>query len=77
MRPKDDTGVALQPRGAIFLIRAWTEDNQFRARIRCSIEIFSPTHPFVEAVTADPEDVHRLLAAWIDELAAGPPAEDD
>ena len=77
MGPDDDTGVARPPRGAVFLVRAWTEDKQFRARIRCSIEILSPTHPLVEAVTADPAEVHRLLAAWIDELAARPPAADD
>ena len=44
MRPNDDARVAETPRGTIFLVRAWTEHKQFRARIRCSIEISSPTH---------------------------------
>jgi hypothetical protein len=77
MRPNNDIEVTRQPRGALFLVRAWNEGDQFRARIWWSVGTLSDIHPWTEAVTADPENVHRLLGVWIDELMACPPTDDD
>lgn len=70
------SSVAREPRrgrGRVFLVRVWIEDGKFRARITCTNDVASQTAP-MEEVTADPKDVHRLLAAWIDEAGADPSA---
>lgn len=54
-----------RPPAGVFLVRAWWEDGSFRARITCCLDINSPSEPRTGAVTAEPDEVGRLLAAWL------------
>jgi len=63
--------VAQRPRAALFLVRAWWEDGEFRARVTYSVEITSEVHQ--RTVTADAAEIHRILAVWLHEAAAHEP----
>jgi hypothetical protein len=59
--------VTQQPRAAVFLVRAWWEDGQFRARISYYSNIHSEPATETQIVTADPDEVRRHLALWLTE----------
>jgi hypothetical protein len=48
-------------------IRVWTEDGQFRARIRLTTDLARP-HEGVTVVTS-PDEVQRIVATWLGVLA--------
>lgn len=54
-----------RPEAAAFLVRAWYEDGQLRARISYLVEAGTGPGPRVQVTTADPAEVHRHLAAWL------------
>ncbi|TNC25714.1 hypothetical protein [Amycolatopsis alkalitolerans] len=60
------------PEAAAFLVRAWYEDGQLRARITYLVEPGSGPH--AQVTTADPAEVHRHLAEWLH--AAGRATDD-
>jgi hypothetical protein len=53
------------PRTGVFLVRAWSEEGRFRARITSCLDINSDIEPQVILVTADPEEVQRRLGIWL------------
>lgn len=60
--------VARQPSAAVFLVRAWRDDGQFRARITISTDITAEPSTQIEVLIADPDDVGRHLATWLNEI---------
>jgi hypothetical protein len=56
--------MAQRPNTAVFLVRAWWEDGQFRARISYYVDIHADE---TRIVTDDPADVRRHLGTWLDE----------
>lgn len=61
------------PRTGVFLVRAWSEDGRFRARITSSLDITADAEPQVVLVTADPDEVQQRLGIWLGDF--GRPAE--
>jgi hypothetical protein len=61
--------VTQQPRAAVFLVRAWWEDGQLRARISYYSNIHSESATETQIVTADPDEVRQHLALWLAEAA--------
>jgi hypothetical protein len=55
-----------RPPVAIFFVRVWYEDGQFRARTRRS----RADEPLRDELTADPETVVAQLRLWLQELDA-------
>jgi hypothetical protein len=51
-------------------IRVWTDDGQFRARIRLTTDLAKP-HEGVTVVTS-PEQVQTIVATWLGMLAPVP-----
>ena len=51
-------------------IRVWTEDGQFRARIRLTTDLARP-HEGVSVVTS-PDQVQAIVATWLEMLAPVP-----
>jgi hypothetical protein len=68
------SGVTQRRNPAVFLARAWWEDGQFRARITYTVDIHAKPAAETRIVTADPADVRRQLAIWLEEFttAASP-----
>lgn len=64
-------GMTWRTQTAVFLVRAWREEGDFRARVRCTADV--STDPADERVTADPAEVRRLLDEWLDESAGQGP----
>ena len=66
--PLHHRGVSEDATGAAGLlsIRAWTDDGQFRARIRLTTDLARP-HEAV-SVARSPEQVQAIVAAWLDML---------
>jgi hypothetical protein len=62
--------VTQRPGTAVFLARVWWDDGQFRARITYCVDIDAGPSAETKIVTADPAQVHRLLALWLDEFTA-------
>jgi hypothetical protein len=52
---------------AFFLLRAWTDEGHFRARITAS---HGPDDPETVHFAADREEVMRCLREWLDEFGA-------
>ncbi|MGH3693545.1 MAG: hypothetical protein ACRDRX_06040 [Pseudonocardiaceae bacterium] len=61
-------GVTKQPTAAVFLVRAWRDDGQFRARITSSADITAEPPTQTEILIANPDDVGRHLATWLSEI---------
>jgi hypothetical protein len=59
--------MAQRPNTAVFLVRAWWEDGQFRARISYYVDIRSDPTEETRIVTVDPAEVRRHLEIWLDE----------
>lgn len=61
---------------AIFVVRAWDEQGQFRARVSRSYDI--EVEPTLEFVTANSSELLQYLEVWVRELTrgsdTGPPA---
>lgn len=66
--PDHDGTVTRLPRAAAFLVRAWWEDGNFRARISYSTDVTSTTLE-TKVVTAEPETIYQHLAKWLREAA--------
>jgi hypothetical protein len=49
-----------------FLVRAWCEDGQFRARISYRVNTGPDSASPIEVLTADPGDVRRHLELWLE-----------
>ena len=49
-------------RSGVFLVRAWTEGHGFRARMSC---VGDDGRPPAHEVTADADEVGRILRAWV------------
>lgn len=60
--------VTKQPTAAVFLVRAWRDGGQFRARITISTDITAEPSTQTEVLIADPDDVGRHLATWLSEI---------
>jgi hypothetical protein len=60
--------VTQRPDTAVFLARAWWEDGQFRARITYQVDIHAEPTAETRIVTADPAEVRRQLAIWLEEF---------
>lgn len=60
--------VTQQPTAAVFLVRAWRDDGQFRARITSSVDITAASPPQTETLIANPEEVNGHLAAWLSKI---------
>jgi hypothetical protein len=58
------------PHTAVFLARVWWEDGQFRARVTYMVDVESDDVDQHRIVTADPAEVRRHLANWLDAAAA-------
>ena len=54
---------------AVFLARAWLEDGQFRARISYYVGIEADPPVETRILTADPAEVRRQLAIWLEAIA--------
>ncbi len=54
-------------RAGVYVVRAWIEDGGFRARVSWSDDVLETEE---EAVTADPDEVRRLLDRWLDRVLA-------
>jgi hypothetical protein len=52
---------------AVFIVRAWWEDGQFRARISYQVDIHAEPEAETQTITADPAEVRRQLEVWLDE----------
>jgi hypothetical protein len=63
-------------RAGVFVVRAWLDEELFRARISYSRDSPSDAQPDVHLVTADPAEVYHCLAAWLRAVAAVEPAPD-
>lgn len=50
---------------AVFVVRAWTEDGEFRARVSYSTD---PQSGVMRLVTPDPEDVVSCLTAMLQNM---------
>jgi hypothetical protein len=70
----DDGCVTPRPATAVFLVRAWWEDGQFRARITYEVDILADPAVETRIVTADPAEVRRQMAVWLDEFTAAAPS---
>jgi hypothetical protein len=57
--------VTRRPHAAVFLVRAWWEDGEFRARITYHVNIDATPPDERQIVTADPEELHQHLATWL------------
>jgi hypothetical protein len=55
------------PAVGIFVVRAWYEDGQFRARIVRLVDVRK--EPAIQIATADPGELAPHLDSWLDELA--------
>jgi hypothetical protein len=53
-------------RAAIFVVRAWYEGDQFRARVGYSDDVVS--EPMMEFVTANPDEIINVLGNWLHQL---------
>lgn len=53
-------------RVAIFLVRAWSEDDSFRARVKRCTDI--DVEPAVELLTASPDELGEYFAVWLREV---------
>jgi hypothetical protein len=70
LRIRDDVSVTVRAddaamncqRSGVFLVRAWTEGHGFRARISC---VGDDGRPPTHEVTADADEVGRILHAWV------------
>lgn len=56
-------------RPAAFLVRAWYEDRSFRARVSYFPGLDDGGQPAVQAITADPAELHDQLDAWLATLS--------
>ena len=54
-----------QPRMGVFLVRAWWEEDRFRARVTSCLDINADAEPQVRSITAEPPEVQRWLATWL------------
>jgi hypothetical protein len=61
--------VTQQPTAAVFLVRAWRDEGQFRARITTSVDIAAEQPIQTEVLTANPDDVSGHLARWLSEIS--------
>jgi hypothetical protein len=59
--------VTQRPNTAVFLVRAWWEDGQFRARISYYVNLHSEPAAETQILTADPAEVREHLGRWLDE----------
>lgn len=57
---------------AIFFVRAWQEDDQFRARVTRCLDLRSEHRE--EFLTADPEELVDYLRTWLREMDQQPEA---
>ncbi|MFC5994078.1 hypothetical protein ACFQE5_07620 [Pseudonocardia hispaniensis] len=55
------------PRAAAFLVRTWWEDGRFRARITYVHDLHAESVPEVQVLTAEPDEVRRRFAAWLED----------
>ncbi len=58
--------VSRQSSVAIFFVRVWYEDGEFRARVSQSADLTSERP--VDLWTAEPSDLEQLLATWLREI---------
>jgi hypothetical protein len=56
-------------RTQFFIVRAWREDEGFRARIIYTVDIESFPAKETEVVTADSNEVQQHLASWLAAIA--------
>jgi hypothetical protein len=59
-----------RPGSAVFVVRAWWEGEQFRARLTYCVDIDAGPAAETTTVTADPAEVRRRLASWLDDVAS-------
>jgi hypothetical protein len=59
--------MATQNALGIFLVRAWHEEGELRARVSVCLDVNS--QPCREFLTADPTELHDQLSAWVRELS--------
>lgn len=62
------SSVTQQPTAAVFLVRAWRDDGQFRARITSSVDIMADPPAQSEILIANPDEVSGHLAMWLSEI---------
>jgi hypothetical protein len=58
-----------RPHAAVFLVRAWWEDGEFRALITYHANI-DATPPDERQIVTAPEELHQHLATWLAAAAA-------
>ena len=56
-----------RPTAAVFVVRSWWEDGQFRARISYSTDAHSGPKGETQILTAHPDEVREHLTLWLDE----------
>jgi hypothetical protein len=59
--------VKQRPHAAVFLVRAWWENGQFRARISYSHNVEAARAEEAQVTTADPDEVRQYFARWLTE----------
>jgi hypothetical protein len=57
--------VKQRPHAAVFLVRAWWENGQFRARISFYHSVQAARAEQAQVVTADPDEVREYFARWL------------
>lgn len=62
--------MAQQSHAATFVVRAWWEDDAFRARITYTIDIGCPQTEKTHVVTANIDEVRHHFSAWLLEMTA-------
>jgi hypothetical protein len=60
----------------VFVIRAWYEDEQFRARVSYRFVADAEAPAAAEVLTADPDEVRRHLELWLGQAATGRSPDD-
>jgi hypothetical protein len=57
------------PAVALFIVRAWYEDDQFRAHVTRSLDVNTEIETRAELLTADPQRLVEFLGTWLRDLA--------